>query len=45
MEHAIEVGDVGQLTQALVSTWEDRVLAAVEAEFGKREGAACSSAT
>jgi glutamate dehydrogenase len=38
MEHAIDVGDVGQLTQALVSTWEDRVLAAVEAEFGEREG-------
>ncbi|HET8645782.1 MAG TPA: NAD-glutamate dehydrogenase domain-containing protein, partial [Vicinamibacteria bacterium] len=38
MERPIDLPDVQLLTRALVSTWEDRVAAALEQEVGEREG-------
>jgi glutamate dehydrogenase len=38
LEQPIEPGRVRELTAALVTSWEDRVAAAIEARFGEREG-------
>ena len=38
LEHPVEAGQVRQITESLVMTWEDRVAKALEAEFGEREG-------
>ena len=38
LEHPVEAGEVRQITESLVMTWEDRVAKALEAEFGEREG-------
>jgi glutamate dehydrogenase len=38
LEHAVDVGEARRLTEPLVTNWEDRVAAALEKEFGEREG-------
>jgi glutamate dehydrogenase len=38
LEKPVEPGRVRELTAALVTSWEDRVAAAIEARFGEREG-------
>jgi glutamate dehydrogenase len=38
LEHAVDLDEVLRLTEPLVTDWEDRVQAALEREFGEREG-------
>jgi glutamate dehydrogenase len=38
LEHPVDVGEARRLTEPLVTDWEDRVAAALEKEFGEREG-------
>ncbi|HSD65659.1 MAG TPA: hypothetical protein VLF95_03105, partial [Vicinamibacteria bacterium] len=38
LEHPVDVGEARRLTEPLVTDWEDRVAAALEDEFGDREG-------
>ncbi len=38
LEHPVDVDEARRLTEPLVTDWEDRVAAALEKEFGEREG-------
>ncbi len=38
LEHPIEIDEVRRIVLPVVTTWEDRVSAALEAAFGEREG-------
>jgi glutamate dehydrogenase len=38
LEHPVDVETVRRITRSLVTTWEDRVAAALEGAFGEREG-------
>jgi glutamate dehydrogenase len=38
LEHPVDEGEARRLTEPLVTGWEDRVAAALEREFGEREG-------
>jgi glutamate dehydrogenase len=38
LEHPVDVEEARRLTEPLVTDWEDRVAAALEKEFGEREG-------
>jgi glutamate dehydrogenase len=38
IEHPVDVAEARRLTEPLVTDWEDRVAAALEKEFGDREG-------
>jgi glutamate dehydrogenase len=38
LEHPVDAGEVRRITEALVTTWEDRVAGAIESSFGEREG-------
>jgi glutamate dehydrogenase len=38
LEHPVDVEEARKLTEPLVTDWEDRVAAALETEFGEREG-------
>ncbi len=38
LEHPVDVAAARRLTESFVTTWEDRVAAALEAAFGEREG-------
>ncbi|NWG14067.1 MAG: NAD-glutamate dehydrogenase [Acidobacteria bacterium] len=38
LEHPIEIGEVRRIVLPVITTWEDRVSAALEAAFGEREG-------
>jgi glutamate dehydrogenase len=38
LEHPVDLEEARRLTEPLVTDWEDRVAAALEGEFGEREG-------
>jgi glutamate dehydrogenase len=38
LEHPVDEAEAWRITESLVTTWEDRVAAALEATFGEREG-------
>jgi hypothetical protein len=38
LEHPVDLAGRARLTEPLVTAWEDRVAAALEREFGEREG-------
>jgi glutamate dehydrogenase len=40
MERPVDADEVRRMTEVLVTTWEDRVAASLESEFGEREGRA-----